>query len=180
MGEARPKIRTAWLAAGLDLLDQSGPGGLTLEALTARVGLTKGSFYHHFGDRDGFVAALLQHWEQEMTFKLIEQADRSRTTREKQRELTHQTMAFHGSHVELQLRAWAMNSPLVRASVERVDRARYEYLTRIATGITGDKARGRNLARITYAVFVGAQQTLPPMSRETLLKLYEELDRLYV
>ena len=171
--------RTPWLQAGLFLLEEEGPGGLTIDELTHRVGLTKGSFYHHFKDRRGYVNALLAYWEQEMTHRLIEQADHESTGKEKQRHLTRLTLALYDSPLELNLRGWAMGSELVRSYVERVDQARIEYLERIALDITGNAKRARQLAEIAYAVFVGGQQVLPQIERERLLELYAELDRLY-
>jgi len=171
--------RVPWLQAGLFLLEEEGPGAITIDELARRVGLTKGSFYHHFRDRNGYVKALLEYWEQEMTHRQIEQADLQATTRAKQRQLTQLTLAMYGSPLELNLRAWAMTSPLVKSYVERVDQTRIEYLKRIALEITRDEVRSRQLAEIAYAVFVGGQQVLPKISRERLLELYGELDRLY-
>lgn len=171
--------RVPWLQAGLFLLEESGTANMTIDELTQRVGLTKGSFYHHFKDRGGYVTALLEYWEEQMTHRLIEQADLQASSKEKQRHLTQLTLALYDSPLELNLRAWAMSSPLVKSYVERVDQARVEYLNQIALEITGDAERARQLAEIAYAVFVGGQQILPQIPRERLLELYGELDRLY-
>lgn len=171
--------RIPWLQAGLFLLEESGTANMTIDELTQRVGLTKGSFYHHFKDRGGYVTALLEYWEEQMTHRLIEQADLQASSKEKQRHLTQLTLALYDSPLELNLRAWAMSSPLVKSYVERVDQARVEYLNQIALEITGDAERARQLAEIAYAVFVGGQQILPQIPRERLLELYGELDRLY-
>lgn len=54
--------RDHWLALGLSALMEAGPEAMTIEALTARAGKTRGSFYHHFPDRDGFVDGILDLW----------------------------------------------------------------------------------------------------------------------
>ena len=46
----------------MQLLSEEGPPALSLERLTEAAGRTKGSFYHHFQGRDGFLAALVAHW----------------------------------------------------------------------------------------------------------------------
>ena len=51
--------REEWINHGLSALDASGPDALSLAALAARAGVTKGSFYHHFEDHDAFVAGLM-------------------------------------------------------------------------------------------------------------------------
>src|SRR5271154_5169142 len=54
--------KTDWLQLGERLLSEEGPQALSLERLTEAAGRTKGSFYHHFQSRDGFLAALAAHW----------------------------------------------------------------------------------------------------------------------
>ncbi len=63
--------RSAYFEAGLELLAERGHGGLTIAALCERLGVTKGSFYHHFDDMAGYVRLLLGHWEDEHATRLI-------------------------------------------------------------------------------------------------------------
>ena len=49
--------------SGWEILGESGSDAITVAALCERVGVTKGSFHHHFGTMPGFVEALAQHWE---------------------------------------------------------------------------------------------------------------------
>ncbi len=51
-----------WLDAGLELLRVRGIGGVEVGPLCRRVGVTKGSFYYHFENRDEFLRLLLEHW----------------------------------------------------------------------------------------------------------------------
>src|SRR5579884_2605293 len=54
--------RTAYLECALDVLAESGADGLTIAELCGRLGVTKGSFYHHFAGMGEFVTALLAFW----------------------------------------------------------------------------------------------------------------------
>jgi len=47
----------ACVRAAVALLDAGGEHALTVEAVRAMAGVTTGSIYHHFGDRDGVIAA---------------------------------------------------------------------------------------------------------------------------
>lgn len=51
-----------WLDAGLELLRARGIGGVEVNPLCRRVGVTKGSFYYHFENRDEFLRRLIEHW----------------------------------------------------------------------------------------------------------------------
>src|SRR5260370_38411681 len=53
-----------WAKAALQLIAEAGLGALTAEALAARLGVTKGSFYLHFKGRPELFAAALGSWEQ--------------------------------------------------------------------------------------------------------------------
>ena len=59
--------RTQWLDAGLDILRENGEDQLTIESLCARLGRTKGSYYHHFTDVAAYLDALLAHWADKQT-----------------------------------------------------------------------------------------------------------------
>lgn len=49
-----------WLDAGYAEFAAAGPAALKIEALARLVGISKSSFYHRFGDLDGFQQQLLQ------------------------------------------------------------------------------------------------------------------------
>lgn len=171
--------KQAWLTAGFKILEESGPAALTIDELTRRLGLTKGSYYHHFKSREGYVDALMAYWEEEMTLRIIRKADTAATNAEKARTLTLLTMPLHESNLEVHIRAWSLADPQVREYVRRVDKARFEYVAKVAAHLAKDPARGRRVARIIYAVFVGAQQMLPPIHGKELISVYADLEKLY-
>jgi AcrR family transcriptional regulator len=45
------------LAIALEQLERGGEGAVRIEEITVRSGVSVGSIYHHFGDRDGVIAA---------------------------------------------------------------------------------------------------------------------------
>ena len=56
-----------WAEAALQLIAEKGLGALTVDALAARLGVTKGSFYWHFAGRADLLAAALARWEERST-----------------------------------------------------------------------------------------------------------------
>ena len=59
--------RELWLQEALDVLAANGESGMRIEDIAAELGVSKGSFYHHFRDRDEFERAVIEYWDQVYT-----------------------------------------------------------------------------------------------------------------
>ena len=68
------RSRNDYFEAGLGLLAEGGAKAVTIDNLCARLGTTKGSFYHHFESGPAFMGALLAYWEGEYSQHLAEAA----------------------------------------------------------------------------------------------------------
>ena len=167
--------KTDWLEKGAELLAVKGESALTIDNLTRALGVTKGSFYHHFKSRLGFSQALLAYWEQAMTREIIEHNEGSVDAHEKIRALTDVTTRMTTGKLEVAIRAWALRDPMARRFQERVDHLRLDYTIGLAQEVLGDSERGRRLGTIVFALFVGAQQILPPVEGAHLRRLYRDL-----
>ncbi len=167
-----------WLHAGLGVLRAAGARGLTIERLVAEVGLTKGSFYHHFGGMAGYRTALLAYYESTDTSRLISAAEQPPPVpaRARLRRLLELVCAPDEDwHLEVAVRAWAQRDAEVREAQERIDRLRVEYLRTLLHELTGDPRHAERLASMIYLLLVGAGQVLPPVSPPELGQLYELL-----
>jgi AcrR family transcriptional regulator len=58
--------RGDWLRAGRLALLKGGAAGVRIERMAEDLGVTRGSFYWHFADRDELLEALLKEWEDEL------------------------------------------------------------------------------------------------------------------
>lgn len=65
MAETRIKL----LAAGRKAFAEKGFAAASMDDLTAAVGLTRGALYHHFGDKQGLLAAVIAEIDGEMAAK---------------------------------------------------------------------------------------------------------------
>src|SRR3546814_19865364 len=52
-----------WAEAALDAIAGGGLDAVAVEPLARRLGVTKGSFYWHFANRDALLRAALPRWE---------------------------------------------------------------------------------------------------------------------
>jgi len=169
--------REQWLRAGLELLAGAGPGALTLERLTERMGRTKGSFYHHFQGFPAFKTALLDHIGALGYTAVVQVAEQSSTPRARFSRLVDE-VAASPLHMENVLRTWSTQDPDVARLVGQLDRERLEYLERLLEELVGDQDRGRLLARLTYAAYLGALQLSPFSTPEELRRMFAEIERL--
>jgi len=57
-----PLSRQAWIDAVLDALVDGGIEAVRIDRLCQKLGVTKGSFYHHFSSRDDLLEAVTDYW----------------------------------------------------------------------------------------------------------------------
>lgn len=169
------QARYRWLEAGFAVLARQGIQGLTIDVLCQELGLTKGSFYHHFAGHAAYLTALLELWELG-TMHTIEMIRAAGPPRAQLRELMERASLESSGPLEVAVRAWAAQDPLARAYEERVDAARIAYLTELVGDSIEDRDEAQAFGRLIYAVFVGAQHLFPPIAGEELLRLYRYLN----
>lgn len=132
--------REKWLAEGLQVLAASGADTISIDLLSARLGVSKASFHWHFGDREVFLRELVTYWSERAL-----DGDGARV--------------FSGDPgADRAMRAWAVRDEAVRERVRAVDAGRMAHLTEIhrRRGV----AEPERMARLEYAVFVGASWLL--------------------
>jgi TetR/AcrR family transcriptional repressor of nem operon len=59
---ALPSTRDHLIEVGLELMRRHGYGATGLQEILAAAGVPKGSFYHHFGSKEKFTAAVLERY----------------------------------------------------------------------------------------------------------------------
>ncbi|MBC6449532.1 TetR/AcrR family transcriptional regulator [Actinokineospora xionganensis] len=169
-----------WLREGIAVLSTEGSQALTIDRLCGRLGLTKGSFYHHFGGMAGYQAALLEHVEKVGTQRFIEvveaETDEPAAMLDRLLELV---LAAHEDGLETAMRAWAQQDPQVGAMMTRVDQGRIAYMESLWLRDRGDPDEARRVGQLLYAIHIGARHMLPPLPQEELRAAYRLLlDRL--
>jgi AcrR family transcriptional regulator len=164
-----------WIAAGLELLAESGHVRLTVADLCAHTGRTKGSLYHHYPDMAAFRAELLAAWRERHTGQLIAAAERENRTGDKARVLDALAQALD-LRLERAVRNWAAHEQQAREAVQAVDRLRIDYLAGLCRddGLTAADARDR--ATLTYALYLGLQQLFGADEQAALRRLSSRLE----
>ncbi len=162
-----------WLDEGLAILAAQGVPALTIELLCERLGLTKGSFYHHFRGMPAYRAALLDHFEKRFTTEFIEavEGERAPAAVRLERLLDLVTGAGDSPGLEIAVRAWAQQDERARAVQERVDRRRIDYLSALWEQRGGQEAEG--MALLLYLILIGAGHLVPSLTAKELRGVYE-------
>ena len=160
----------------LELLTEGGVGALTMVNLCARLGVTTGSFYAHFGGIREFHAAFLEQWADDRVDAVKAQTDA--TPGPLQRSDLLRRIAVSVNHeAESAIRGWARANPVVAEFQRRVDRAREDGLTQAFLNTGVDKKEARVLARIGLTILVGTQQIEDQVDRKRLDALLSEYQR---
>lgn len=166
-----------WLEEGLTLLAEAGTGALTIEMLTSRLGVTKGSFYHHFQHFQDYKEHLLSFYEEERTLQVIESAEQHKAPLDRLERIIQATL-HPLSQLEVSMRAWALQDLFVQRYQQRIDQRRLAYLAELAFQICHDRERAHHISQLFYSIFVGSQHILPPVQGDELEALYREVERI--
>lgn len=150
---------TRWIEAAIDVLARDGIAGLRVEVLAKRCGVTKGSFYWHFKDRQSLLDAVLERWK---AGRIIDIEKTTSVAPGKERDQLHYAIEVYGASrnrkgmaIELAVRDWARHDAQAAAVVESVDLYRLECTRKlfVAAGLSDAEAKSRSL--LLYACVFG-------------------------
>lgn len=148
-----------WVEAAIDVLAREGIAGLRVEVLAKRCGVTKGSFYWHFKDRQALLDAVLERWK---AGRIIDIEKTTSVTPGNERDQLHYAIEVYGASrnrkgmsIELAVRDWARHDVRAAAVVESVDLYRLECTRKlfVAAGMSDAEAKSRSL--LLYACVFG-------------------------
>ena len=146
-----------YFETALEALAQVGFTGLNIGLMCKTLGVTSGSFYHHFGSWQGFVEALLAYWEHRQE-RILQELAFGRTGPEHDIEALRKLTLGLPHAAEAAIRAWSMNDASVREVQRRVDAARRKTVGKAIERLIGDKAVARVVTSVGMALLVGYQQ----------------------
>lgn len=147
-----------WAEAALDAMAVGGLDALAVEPLARQLGVTKGSFYWHFPNRDALITAALERWEQAETEDIIRHAERVADPYERIVAVFKQANSgVRSGRLYLALAA-AAGDVRVAEVVHRVSRRRLDYLRQCYEGLGMASAQAAQWAMFAYATFIGNLQ----------------------
>jgi len=165
---------TQYFTTAMDLLAAHGPAELKIGTLCGALGVTSGSFYHHFDGWSGFVRGLLEFWEVEQTARIVA-LTQSATDDPVERLDVLKRLAVDLPHAaEAAIRSWAALDGDVGLALRRIDARRLAALEDVLAGAIPDRAVAARLASFGQSMLVGFQQIHHPPDPELLRRLLDD------
>jgi AcrR family transcriptional regulator len=146
--------RNHWIEAALQTLGRRGVDAVRVEVLARELGVTKGSFYWHFKDRNDLLESMISAWEEE-TRVLQEEAAKAGDAAARLHRGNELINQQKGHLPDYAMFAWARRDPVVAQRVVAVEARRLEFLRDIALEAGHDKGEAERLSMLGYLAFIG-------------------------
>ena len=145
--------REAWLQTALEVLAKEGRARLRLEHIAQKLGVTTGSFYWHFKNRDNFVMSLAEYWANWSTEQAaVTVTKKGGDASERLMNLIEIVFEDELSRYDIVMRSWALHEPHVYQVVKKVDDFRYQFIRELFSqmGFKGDDLEVRSQICASY------------------------------
>lgn len=145
-----------WIEAGFRLIAEEGLRAVKIDSLCARLGVTKGSFYWHFSDIQGYLDALAAAWsDDQRRSRAALEGLRGLAPGERLTAMMRELTSPRQWMLERAIREWARWDPKVAAEVRAADRAVFREVRRafLDAGFPAREAAVR--ARASFAAGIG-------------------------
>lgn len=157
-GEKQNLTADDWAEAALEAMASGGLDAVAVEPLARSLGVTKGSFYWHFENRDALVAAALELWERRETVDVISGLENEPDPQERIFKVFRRAnSSYKAGRLYLALAA-ASDNPVVERCVQKVSRLRLEYLQQCYRELGQSEHDAKLWSTFAYATFIGNQQ----------------------
>jgi AcrR family transcriptional regulator len=160
--QARTRLdRQAWVQTALDAIAEGGLAAVAVVPLAKQLGVTKGSFYWHFSNREALVEAALAEWEQSHTAAVIAEIEATSDDPLQQLRLLFRrvTELAARDRIELALLANA-DHPTVHPVLDRVTRRRINFTAGLFQRFGLSRAQAKRRALLAYSAYLGHAQLL--------------------
>ena len=149
--------RKSWLEAALQALARGGIDRVRVESLAKDLGVTKGSFYWHFKDREQFFDEMLSFWAEQSTQTVITNVhyptDPAARVRAVAEDIVRRDLAGMDPHI----RSWTQYDPERAEIVAGIDKIRFEFIRGLFLAVGFSKNSASLRAHSLYRYALGEQ-----------------------
>jgi AcrR family transcriptional regulator len=168
------RSKKQWLEQSLAILAEQGTSQIRIDELAQALGVTKGSFYHHFIDRADLVRSAVQYWDAKYTREIgTKLAKLTGTPQEKLWLLMQAIVDEDLTRYDVAIRALASREPKLRRLIKKADQFRLATVRSLFSdmGFTNSDLESRTRAFVTTMSFEDAIfDRMPAPKRKKLLR----------
>jgi AcrR family transcriptional regulator len=155
----RPTLSAAdWEQAAVELIAEKGVQAVAIEPLARRMGITKGSFYWHFPNRESLLEQALHRWEEHDARNLNKSLGEISQPRDRLISFFRRVGKEKLTHEVYSALCAAAGHPQVEPVLERVANRRMAHLSTAFREMGMPEGQANNQARLTYSVYLGFLQ----------------------
>lgn len=162
-----------WIDEGMKVLAEEGIAAVRIDRIAAGVGLSKGSFFHHFANAAAYRSAILEEWKTRASGQLRDAPSANDLV-----ELAGRIDHLLDIRLDAAVRAWASHDAEAAAAVQDVDRVRLRALEGAWRGIVADPQRARTAALLPHLLVIGATIARPTIDEHELREVFRLLAEL--
>jgi AcrR family transcriptional regulator len=164
-----------WIEAAIEGLLSEGPSAFRVKRLASRLGVTPGSFYWHFRDRDDLRERVLQHWRDRMLRGAAAAGQMAGKGAEQIRTLPSILVSRRLPDLDAAMRAWGRQDAVVARAVADADELRIRVMAAMFREAGLSEGRARQRARILWCFFLGSEGMDQPERLSAWRELTEAL-----
>jgi len=149
--------RFDWLQKALEIFVAEGIDAIRITRLAQDLGVTRGSFYWHFENREDLIDALVSYWKHKNTAAITDSVDRAESLSDGIFRFFETCIdaALFDPRLDLALREWARRSKTIRSQLDQEDSARIESLQRFFSRFDYGMPQALIRARVLYYSQIG-------------------------
>jgi AcrR family transcriptional regulator len=147
-----------WERAAVELIAEKGVQAVAIEPLARRMGITKGSFYWHFPNREALLEQSLLRWEEHDSRNLAKSLGEIDQPRDRLISFFRRVGKEKLTHEVYSKLCAAAGHPQVEPVLERVANRRMAHLSAAFSEMGMPEELAKNQARLTYSVYLGYLQ----------------------
>ena len=164
-----------WILAAIEGLLKNGAQGVRIAYLARELGVTPGSFYWHFLDRDQFRDQVVQHWMKQMIARAASAAENAGKGPERIRALPDILVEAGLPDYDTAMRAWALAEPVVARAVVQADELRLRRLAGMLEEAGFSREDAELFAQTLLWTFLGSVGSDPELRLRAFKELIEAL-----
>ena len=155
--ERKQLQRFDWLLQALDIFIEEGIDAVRITRLADELGVTRGSFYWHFSNREDLIEALVDYWKNRNTNAIIDSVSNAES-------LSRGIFSFFDTclnaelfdpRLDLAIREWARRSVEIREQLDNADNARVAALSNFFQRFDYPMPEAFIRARVLYFAQIG-------------------------